>query len=119
MLKMALKNSGNYHFKEYSIKYANIQTQQYINTLQQLSIERSDWWRNDTYDLSFSPDATELLVTCNGKSIIMPVPWEISKTKACDRYLLLKHYQLDEQPLPHDVIWLLTAALRDVCEYEA
>jgi hypothetical protein len=47
----------------------------------------------------------------------MPVPWEINKL--CYFYLLLKHYKLDEQPLPQDIVWLLATAFHDVCNHAA
>src|SRR5579862_997898 len=85
-----LWNKKEQKWSYFVVKYANIQTQKYMYTSPKLSF-KYDRSSDVFYDLSFSPHATQLLITCNGKSIIMPVPWEINKL--CYFYLLLKHYK--------------------------
>lgn len=74
-----LLNIKYYDKNAYSIKYWDIQTQKCIHTTPVLETERNFSFDTNFVDLSFSPDATKLLVTFEKKCIELSVPSEILK----------------------------------------
>lgn len=59
----------------FDIKYWDIQTQQCIQTTPILQTERH--YSTEPVGLSFSPDCTNLLVVCEDKCLVVPVPLEV------------------------------------------
>lgn len=102
-------------YESYTLKYWHLLTQSCIYSAPILETKWNPGF-DSHYDLSFSPDKKELLITLDNKCIALPVPLAIYH-QALFIYLILKNYSFDGQNLPYDLARVITIKFHDILEH--
>jgi len=98
-----LTQSWNFYYDPNNsyLQYYDAKTKKYICTTPFSLPERC-------YDLSLCPSGKKALITLKNSAFVMPIPFEVLKTKVVAFiYWILKNYQFDHPEVPNDVIYYI------------